>query len=90
VFVIRLIPAWVLLVMLALTGVLLLRPLLKVRRSWSAVELQQPFQKPVEVAAAVSLAAWFGGSWVLSTLNWEIMLTVQRWTIFLSRIGKGL
>lgn len=90
VFVIRMIPAWVLLVMLALTGVLLLRPLLKIRRFRSAVELQEPFQKPVELAVAVSLAAWFGGSWVLSTLDWEIMLAVPRWMILLSRIGKGL
>ena len=45
VFVIRMIPAWVLLVMLALTGVLLLRPLLKIRRFRSAVELQAAVSK---------------------------------------------
>ena len=88
IFVIRLIPAWVLLLMLAITGVLVLRPILKVRRSHSVVELQLPFQEPVEVAAALSLAAWFGGSWVVTALNTEMGLAIQRWIILLSWLGR--
>lgn len=89
VFVVRLIPMWVLLGMVALAAVFVLRPLLKVRRTQSAIELQQPFQKPLEVAGAVALATWFAGPWALSVLYWEIMITAQRWMIVIAQWGRG-
>ena len=89
VFVVRLFPTWVLLVMVALAAVLLLRPLLKVRRTQSATELQQPFQKPLEVAAAVALVTWFAGPWALSVFYWDIMPTAQRWVIVIAQWGRG-
>jgi 4-hydroxybenzoate polyprenyltransferase len=89
VFVVRLIPIWVLLGMVALAAVFVLRPLLKVRRTHSAIELQQPFQKPLEMAGAVALATWFVGPWALSVLYWEIMPVAQRWMIVIAQWGPG-
>jgi hypothetical protein len=88
-FVVRLIPTWVLLVMAALAAVLLWRPLFKVRRAQSAIELQQPFQKPLEVAVAAALATWFAGPWALSLLYLEIVPTAQLWVIVICRWARG-
>lgn len=52
----KVISPWVLAVMAILAAVLLIRPLLRVSRHASMVELQQPFQKPLEIAAAGALA----------------------------------
>jgi 4-hydroxybenzoate polyprenyltransferase len=90
VFVVRLIPAWVLLVMAALAAVLLLRPVLKVRRAQSAIELQQPFQKPLEIAAAVGLATWFAGPYALSVVYLQLIPLAQRWMILIFEWGRGL
>lgn len=69
VFIIRLIPSWVLLSMAGLAASLLWRPLLRVRAGQSAIELQQPFQKPIEVAVALGLATWFAAPWAISALH---------------------
>ncbi len=88
VVVVRLIPMWVLIGMVALAAVFLSRPLLKVRRTQSVIELQQPFQKPLEVAGAVALATWFAGPPALSVLYWEIMPAAQRWMIVIVQWGR--
>ncbi len=90
VFVVRLIPTWVLIISAALAVVLLVRPALKVRRRHSLVELQQPFQKPLEYAAAMALAIWFVGPWVEMMLHLEIWLTVQRWMSVIVTWSRGL
>ena len=79
IFVLGLIPMWVLVIATALAVILLVRPLQKLRRHHSALELQQPLQKPLEIGAAVAFAIWFVGPWVASTLNLGIMLVAQRW-----------
>jgi 4-hydroxybenzoate polyprenyltransferase len=89
VLVVRLIPTWVLLGMVALAAVFVVRPLLKVRRTQSSIELQGPFQKPLEMAGAVALATWFAGPWALSVLYGEIMPTAQRWLIVIAQWGRG-
>jgi 4-hydroxybenzoate polyprenyltransferase len=58
---VRLIPTWVLLVMAGLAAVLIRRPLLRLRRARSSIEVQKPFHKPLEVAAALAMTAWFAG-----------------------------
>jgi 4-hydroxybenzoate polyprenyltransferase len=78
-FVVRLIPMWVLLIAAGLSVILLARPLLRVRRSRSLIELQQPFQKPFEYAAAAALAVWFVGPWLESLLLLQILPTALRW-----------
>jgi 4-hydroxybenzoate polyprenyltransferase len=69
VFVVHLIPTWVLLIMVVLAGALLVRPLSQVRTSQSVIKIQEPFQKPLEVAAAVALTAWFAGPWALAVIR---------------------
>lgn len=64
----HLIPGWVLLLTLALTVVLSWRHLLAASRASSSVEFQQPFQKPLEIAAALALAVWFTAPWALASL----------------------
>jgi 4-hydroxybenzoate polyprenyltransferase len=69
IFVLGLIPTWVLVMAMVLAAILLVRPLFKLRRHHSAVELQQPLQKPLEIGAAVAFAIWFVGPWVDSLLG---------------------
>jgi 4-hydroxybenzoate polyprenyltransferase len=83
IFFVRLIPTWVLLVTVALAALLLIRPLLKVRRHHSVVEWQAPLQKPLEIAAAIAFAIWFVEPWVESVLPVEILLTAQQWMSFI-------
>jgi hypothetical protein len=45
------------------------RRLPRVARAESAIELQGPFQKPVEIAAAIALLAWFAGPWAPSLVS---------------------
>ena len=69
VFIVRLIPTWVLLVAAALAAILLIRPLLRLRRHHSALELQAPLQKPLEHAAAIAFALWFVEPWAMSVVR---------------------
>jgi hypothetical protein len=73
-----------------LAAILLVRPALKVRRRHSLVELQQPFQKPLEYAVATAFAIWFVGPWVEAALHLEVWLTVQRWMSAIVQWGRGL
>ena len=66
---VRLVPGWVLLVTVALAAVLSWRRLPRARLAQSTIELHNPFQKPVEIAAAIALSAWFVGPWALSSLG---------------------
>jgi 1,4-dihydroxy-2-naphthoate octaprenyltransferase len=90
IFVVRLIPTWVLLMVTGLAAILLIRPLLRVSRKQSATELQEPFQKPLEIAAAFGLAVWFVGPWVESVLHVEFLLTAQRWMGVIAQWGRGI
>jgi len=77
VFALGLIPIWVLVIAAVLATILLVRPLLKIRRHHSMVELQQPLQKPLEIGEAVAFAIWFVGPWVDSLLG--IVPMAHRW-----------
>jgi 4-hydroxybenzoate polyprenyltransferase len=90
IFVVRLIPAWVLVISAALAAILLVRPALKVRRCRSLVELQQPFQKPLEYAAAMAFAIWFVGPPVEAALRLQVWLAVQRWMSIIVQWGRGV
>ncbi len=74
ILIVQLIPVWVLLVTVALAALLSWHRLPRARHAQSTIELQRPFQKPVEIAAAIALAAWFAGPWVLSTLSSRITI----------------
>jgi 4-hydroxybenzoate polyprenyltransferase len=67
VVVVQLFPIWVLLLALALATVLSGPRLASVRASGSPLDPHRALQKPVEIAVAVALAAWFAGPWALAT-----------------------
>jgi len=90
VFVVMLIPTWVLLVAAALAAILLIRPMLRLRRHHSAVELQAPLQKPLEYAVAVAFAFWFVGPWAESVFHIDFLTTVQRLVSLLIQWGQRL
>ncbi len=76
VIVVRLVPLWVLGLMGILAAILVLRPLLRSRRSQTAIELQQGFQKPLEIAAAAALVAWFAAPAALTAAGWGELLSL--------------
>ena len=83
ILILGLIPMWVLIIAVVLATILLVRPLLKLRRHHSMVELQQPLQKPLEIGAAVAFAIWFVGPWADSLLG--IVPMAQRWMSLIAR-----
>jgi 4-hydroxybenzoate polyprenyltransferase len=64
----RLIPVWVIALTALLAALLSWRRLPRVFGARSAIELHGPFQKPVEIAAAVALLAWFALPWAPSVI----------------------
>lgn len=73
----QLIPAWVLLLIIGLSGLLLWQRLARTGRGLSAINLHQAFQKPVEIAAAIALMIWFASPWLITPLGsarlWSII-----------------
>ncbi len=65
-FVVRLIPMWVLILMAIIAAILIVPPLLRVRRAntQNMVQFQGSFQVPVQIAAALAMTIWFVGSWI--------------------------
>ncbi len=68
-FVMWLVPAWVLILIAIIAAILIVPPLLRVRRSQNMVQFQGSFQVPVQIAAAVGMLVWFIGPWLISTLR---------------------
>jgi len=66
IFVMRLVPWWVIAMIAAVFALLFLRPMLEARRAGThgSVEAQAPFQVPIQVAAAIALSAWFVVEWI--------------------------
>lgn len=73
-FVVHLIPAWVLILTVALAGLLSWRRLPRTGRSQSTITLHQSFQKPIEVAAAIALMAWLASPSVIASLSFVVAL----------------
>lgn len=63
IFVVRLIPNWVLLLLVAFTAILVIPSMIRIRRHSSHLALQESFQKPIEIAAAFALAIQFVYPW---------------------------
>lgn len=68
-FIVRLIPAWVLIFAVVLAGLLSWLRLPRSVLKQPTVALHQSFQKPIEVAAAIALMIWFAGPSVLTLLS---------------------
>ena len=62
----QLVPGWVLLLMFALAGLLVLLRVAWKGRGSSTIKLHQAFQKPAEIAAAIALAVWFASPWLVA------------------------
>lgn len=62
VLIVRLVPFWVILVTAALAAIFSWRRLPEIRQAQSTIARHHRLQKPVEIAAAIALIAWFAGS----------------------------
>jgi 4-hydroxybenzoate polyprenyltransferase len=69
VFVERLIASWVLITLVILALIMAFPRLLKIKRSFNSIELQQPLQKPLELAAALALSFSFIQPWLKFIIN---------------------
>jgi 4-hydroxybenzoate polyprenyltransferase len=71
IFVIQIVPLWVMGLVAVIFAVLFVRPMLKARRAGArgSVEAQAPFQVPIQIAGAVALSIWFVGSWLTGVLG---------------------
>ncbi len=66
IFVIHLVPLWVLLLWIAFAALLVIPKILRVRQHSSRAALQESFHKPVEIAAACALSLQFLSPWALT------------------------
>lgn len=71
-FFVALIPVWVLIVMAVLALILIVPPLLRVRRSQNMVQLQGSFQVPLTIAAAAALVIGYLAPWLNSFFHFGI------------------
>ncbi len=69
ILIVRLVPVWVIVVTVALAALFSWRRLPSVLQARSTIELHRPLQKPVEIAAAIALLAWFAGPWAPSIVS---------------------
>jgi 4-hydroxybenzoate polyprenyltransferase len=67
IFVVQVVPLWVMALLAISAAILALRPLLRAHRGESFVVAQAPFHKPVEIAAAFALTIRVVGPWAGST-----------------------
>ncbi len=85
-FVLKIIPTWVMVVMAILAFFLLLLPAMRARRYHSNLAVQESFQKPLEIAAAVALGLQFVWPWIYKFLG-----AYLGWlNLILSRFGLTL
>ena len=68
-FVVWLIPVWVLIVMAVIAAILIVPPMLRVRRSQDMVQFQGSFQVPLQIAAALAMVVWFVVPWLVGALR---------------------
>lgn len=68
-FIGKLIAPWVCYLTVGLAIILLVIPLLQFRKHHNAIKLQESLQKPLEIAAALSLLAQFVAPWARLMLN---------------------
>lgn len=85
-FVLNIIPTWVMIVMGILALLLIIVPALRARRHRSAIALQESFQKPLEIAAALALSLQFLAPWFYKIMGGA----GSAFAIWLSRIGLNL
>jgi len=75
IFLMGIIPTWVVWVLIGAALGLYLLPMYHPRRRRIAYALHESFQKPIEIAGAIALGAHFAGPWAWAAISpWAIML----------------
>lgn len=71
IFVIQIVPLWVIGIVGVVFVILFVRPMLAARRTGArgSVAAQAPFQIPIQIAGAIGLSAWFVGLWLIRLLG---------------------
>jgi 4-hydroxybenzoate polyprenyltransferase len=69
IFIVHLLPNWVLISLGAFILICMIPSLINIRRKKSSLAIQESFQKPVEVATAFALFAHFVAPWAAQMLN---------------------
>jgi 4-hydroxybenzoate polyprenyltransferase len=73
IFIVRLLPDWVLISLAIFILICLIPSLVRLRNKQSSLALQESFQKPVEVATAFALCAHFVAPWAAQMLNLTLL-----------------
>jgi len=75
IFLLGLIPTWVVILLISGALVLNIRPVYYARRKHNMIALQESFQKPLEIAAAFALSVQFAAPWAWAILGpWAVLL----------------
>ena len=71
IFIIHLIPAWAILFWVALTTILVIPQLVRLRQRSSRIAMQESFHKPIEIAAAFALLLQFILPWAAGVFSFS-------------------
>lgn len=75
IFLLGLIPTWVVILLIAGVLALIAVPAYQARRQHNMIALQESFQKPLEIAAAFALSAQFAAPWAWAIIGpWAVLL----------------
>lgn len=77
IFLLDIIPTWVVILLLAAALVLTLGPAALVRHQKDALVLQESFQKPIEIAAAFALGVQFAWPWAWAMIGPVVLALVS-------------
>lgn len=83
IFLLDIIPTWVVILLVGAALALTLGPAIVVRRHQDTLALQESFQKPLEIAAAFALGLQFAGPWAWTMLGPVVLTMVSPYTHFI-------
>jgi 4-hydroxybenzoate polyprenyltransferase len=75
-FWLKIIPTWVVILMVVAAVALIILPAIRARRQRSMLAVQESFQKPLEAAAALALGIQFAAPWA-----WTIIVPWAQWLL---------
>jgi 4-hydroxybenzoate polyprenyltransferase len=77
--VLNIIPTWVIILMVILSLLLIVRPALRARSHGTSLEMQESFQKPLEIAAAFAMLIQFVAPWIGQIVNLPALMRLAPW-----------